>query len=166
MPTTLPVPLEFELPAGWQPAPPDRAGAPDVAFVALFHQPDPASGFDANITVDGAYRPDAATLEEIADESVRRMQEIAEGVAVTDRNEMGSAQAPGLTQKLSFRAVTEGHRRELVQSQVYLAVRDLDDPARRAVVRLALTAAAAQHDAVLGDFQQFVRTVRPATGTA
>ncbi|MCX5129755.1 hypothetical protein OOK25_39665, partial [Streptomyces sp. NBC_00347] len=53
MPTTLPVPIEFRLPEGWQPAPPDEVGAPGVAFVALHPQPD--SGFTANITIDGEY---------------------------------------------------------------------------------------------------------------
>ncbi|WP_416959958.1 hypothetical protein [Streptomyces sp. Agncl-13] len=38
------------------------------------------------------------------------------------------------------------------------------DGTRRELVQ-ALTATAAQHDAVLGDFQDFVRTVRPDTGT-
>lgn len=34
------------------------------------------------------------------------------------------------------------------------------------MIRLVLTATAAQHDTVLGDFQDFVRTVRADTGTA
>ncbi|MET7635708.1 hypothetical protein [Streptomyces sp. NPDC005078] len=38
------------------------------------------------------------------------------------------------------------------------------DPDKRVVIRLALTATAAQHDAVLADFQDFVRTVRPTPG--
>jgi hypothetical protein len=48
---------------------------------------------------------------------------------------------------------------------VYLSLTDVVDPHKRAVVRLALTATAAQHDAVLADFQEFLRTVRPDTGT-
>ncbi len=43
---------------------------------------------------------------------------------------------------------------------------DIAEPHRRAVIRLALTAATgSRHDAVMGEFQDFVRTVRPGTGT-
>jgi hypothetical protein len=162
MPTTLPVPIEFRLPEGWLAAPPDQVGASDVAFVALYPQSD--AGFTANITIDGEYRPDAATLEEIADASVQRMYEIAESVVVGHRNKVGSSDAPGLTQKLTFSAVAGGAPRDLVQFQVYLSMLDVRDPRKRAVIRLALTVTQQQYDAVLGDFQEFVRTVRPDTG--
>ncbi|MEU8889584.1 hypothetical protein [Streptomyces sp. NPDC048442] len=161
MPTTLPVPIEFRLPEGWRAVPPDDAGAPDVAFVALHPQPD--DGFTANITIDGAYRPDEATLEEIADGSLERMREVAESVVASDRHEVGSPEAPGLTQKLTFSAVSGGAPRELVQFQVYLSMLDVRDPKQRAVVRLALTVTQNQFGAVLGDFQEFLRTVRPDT---
>lgn len=164
MPATLPVPIEFRLPEGWLPAAlPDEAEDPDVAFAAVHPRPD--DGFTANITIDGEYRPDAATLPELADESVERLREAAESAVVTDRREVGSADAPALTQRLAVAAVAAGARRDLVQSQVYLSMRDVADPRRRAVIRLALTATAAQHDEVLGDFQDFVRTVRPETAT-
>ncbi|WP_308435261.1 hypothetical protein [Streptomyces minutiscleroticus] len=39
----------------------------------------------------------------------------------------------------------------------------MEDPRKRAVIRLMLTATAAQHDTVLHDFQAFVRTVGPDT---
>ena len=35
MVSELPVRIEFSLPEGWQATPPDEAGAPGVAFVAL-----------------------------------------------------------------------------------------------------------------------------------
>ncbi|MFI9585445.1 hypothetical protein ACIHCQ_27115 [Streptomyces sp. NPDC052236] len=164
MPTTLPVPIEFRLPEGWRAASPDEVGAPGVAFIALHPQPD--AGFTANITIDGEYRPDAATLDELADESVQRLREIAESVVVTSRREIGSAAAPGLTQRLTFSAVAGGVRRDLIQSHVYLSMLDVEDPHKRAVIRMVLTATATQHDSVLGDFQNFLRTVRPDTGAA
>lgn len=40
------------------------------------------------------------------------------------------------------------------------------DPRKRAVIRLVLTVTASQYPYVLGDFQDFVRPVRPDTGTA
>ncbi|MFD7163972.1 hypothetical protein [Streptomyces violascens] len=162
MPTTLPVPIEFRLPQGWQVAPPDEVGASDVAFIALYPHPD--AGFTANITIDGEYRPDSATLADIADASVQRLCEVADSVVVTSRREIGSTDAPGLTQRLSLSAVSGGVLRDLVQSHVYLSMLDVEDPHKRAVIRMVLTATATQHDSILGDFQDFLRTVRPDTG--
>lgn len=65
---------------------------------------------------------------------------------------------------MTFSAVAGDVRRDLVQSQVFLALVDIADPSRRAVLRLALTATAAQHDAVVDDFRSFVRSVRPDPG--
>jgi hypothetical protein len=79
---------------------------------------------------------------------------------------IGSAAAPGLTQRLTFSAVASGVRRDLVQSHVYLSMLDVEDPHKRAVIRMVLTATATQHDSILGDFQDFLRTVRPDTGAA
>jgi hypothetical protein len=162
MPTTLPVPIAFELPEGWRAAPPDDVGAPGAAFVALHPRPD--DGFTANITIDGEYRPDEATLPEIAHASAERLRQAATSVAVTGRREVGTADAPGFTQTLAVTAVAGGARRDLVQSQVYLSVLDGARPRRRAVIRLVLTVTASQHPAVVGDFQDFVRSVRPDTG--
>ncbi|WP_030843699.1 hypothetical protein [Streptomyces sp. NRRL F-4474] len=161
MPTTLPVPIEFRLPEGWLLAAPPDGGASDVAFAAVHPQAD--AGFSANITIDGGFLKDSVTLVEVADASLERLREIAASVVVVHRHEVGSADAPALTQRLSFSAVAGDARRNLVQSQVYLAIPDTEDPYRRAMIRLALTATAtaAQHDSVMGEFQDFVRTVRP-----
>ncbi|MFG2356620.1 hypothetical protein [Streptomyces sp. NPDC048521] len=56
-----------------------------------------------------------------------------------------------------------GVRRDLTQSQVYLGLLDTRDQRKQVVIRAYLTATAEQHDAVLADFQAFVRTVRPHT---
>ncbi|MFI1534247.1 hypothetical protein [Streptomyces anandii] len=162
MPTTLPVPIEFRLPEGWLPARPGEFDAAGVAFAAVHPQPD--AGFAANITIDGEVPPDASSLADLAEESVERLRKVAETVVLAHRREVGSADAPALTQRLTFSTVVNGRRRDLVQSHVYLSLLDVEDPHKRAVIRLALTATAAQHDAVLEEFQAFVRTVRPDTG--
>ncbi|MCX5405790.1 hypothetical protein OHA37_18080 [Streptomyces sp. NBC_00335] len=163
MPMTLPIPIEFRLPGGWLPAaPPDGVDVPGVAFAAVHPHPD--HGFTANITVAGEVPRDSATLAELADESAQRLREAARPVVVAHRREVGSADAPALTQRLIFSAVVGDVRHDLVQSQVFLTFPDVRDPHRRAMIRLALTATAAQHDEVLRDFQEFVRTVRPDTG--
>jgi uncharacterized membrane protein YeiH len=92
------------------------------------------------------------------------LRQAATSVAVTGRREVGTADAPGFTQTLAVTAVAGGARRDLVQSQVYLSVLDGARPRRRAVIRLVLTVTASQHPAVVGDFQDFVRSVRPDTG--
>ncbi|MET9701479.1 hypothetical protein ACIBCC_13480 [Streptomyces griseus] len=161
MTTTLPVPIAFALPDGWRAAPPDGVGAPGAAFVALHPHPD--AGFTANITVDGAFRPDPATLPEIADESVANLRGSAASVDVAERREVGSEDAPGLTQTLAISAIAGGVPRDLIQSQVYLSLLDVEDPGKRAVIRLILTVTAAQHGDVVEDFRDFVRTVRPDT---
>ncbi|MFI9721675.1 hypothetical protein ACIHFE_18790 [Streptomyces sp. NPDC052396] len=162
MPMTLPVPIEFSLPEGWLPLSPEGVEAQEVAFAAVYPHPD--AGFTPNICIDGAYRPDATTLADIADESVRQLREAVESVEVNVRRETGSADAPGLMQRLAISDVSGDVRRDLVQSQAYLTMADVTDPRKRVVIRLALTATKAQHDSVLGDFQDFVRTVRPHTG--
>lgn len=161
MTTTLPVPIAFELPDGWRATPPDGVGATGAAFVALHPHPD--AGFTANITIDGEFRLDAATIPEIADESVENLRRSAASVDIAERREVGSEDAPGLTQTLAVSVVAGGTLRNLVQSQVYLAMLDFTDPSKRAVIRLILTVTSTQHSAVIEDFRDFVRTVRPDT---
>ena len=163
MPTALPVPIEFELPEGWKAVPPDQVSAPGAAFVAVRLPPD--AGFTTNMTIDGEFRPDPATLSEIADESVRRLGQAVVAVTVADRREIGPPDAPGLMQSLTFSAAVDGVSRDLVQVQVYLSVLDVADSRKRAVIRLVLTCTASQHSTSLDDFQDFVRTVRPDRGT-
>ncbi|MDF3300955.1 hypothetical protein [Streptomyces tropicalis] len=162
MPTALPIPIYFDVPRGWQSAPPDEVGAPGAAFVAV-HPPADA-GFTANITIDGAYRPDTVTLPEIADESVAHLGGSVTSHMVIDRRETGSADAPGLTQTLALSIVVGGNRHDLVQSQVYISMVDVDDPRRRVVIRLTLTSTTSQHPGLLDDFRNLVRTIRPSEG--
>lgn len=164
MPSTLPVPIEFVLPDGWRPAAPDKVEELDVAFVAL--HPEGDASFTPNITIDGEYRPDTASLAAIADESVERMHHVAETVTLTARKEVGSGRAPGLMQELAFSAAPGGVRCDLVQTQVYLSMLDTEDERKRVVVRLALTATVHQYAPLSADFQDLVRTVRPDTPAA
>lgn len=159
MVTQLPVRIEFSLPEGWQAAPPDEVGAPGVAFVAL--HPASANGFTANLTIAGQFREPDLTMDAIADESVRRLSDTAGSVHVRKRTAVGSVEAPGITQVLDLELGAE-HPLQLVQCQVYVSLQDVHDPAKRAVLELVLTCTPAQLDAVFEDFQQFVRTVRPA----
>ncbi|WP_329573160.1 hypothetical protein [Streptomyces sp. NBC_01361] len=117
MPTTLPIPMEFRLPEGWLAAHPEGFDAAGVAFAAVHPRPD--AGFAATITIDGEVPPGVTTLADLANESVKRLREVAEPVVVAHRREDNPGDAPALTQRPTFSTVVEGARRDLVQSQVY-----------------------------------------------
>ncbi|MEV1019688.1 hypothetical protein [Streptomyces sp. NPDC050264] len=161
MPTPLPIPIDFRLPDGWVPARPETGETEEVAFAAVHPQPD--VGFAANITIAGEMLPEATTLADIADESVEHLREVVERVTVGRRREVGAADAPALTQRLAFSATVNGTHRDLVQTQAYMSLQDIENPAKRVMLRLALTATAAQHDDVLGEFQDFIRTIHSDT---
>ncbi|SOD82756.1 hypothetical protein [Streptomyces sp. Ag109_G2-15] len=166
MATTLPVKISFSLPDGWQAAPPDEVGAPGAAFVAL-HPASIDGGFTANITIAGQMRNDSATMWQIADESVPRLEQ-AGTVEVVKKSEVGTPDIPGLTdapgvvQNLRLHTTLKGEPLELLQSQVYLGMEDVRNTAKRAVIELVLTAKPSQMAEVLDDFKAFLRTVRPA----
>ncbi|THA24211.1 hypothetical protein E4198_05160 [Streptomyces sp. RKND-216] len=168
MPGTLPVPLTCELPQGWQAAPPDEAGAPQAALVAL-HLASKGEGFVPNITVTGRTRTDAAGLTRIAEESIRRLQEAVGTVHVVKRSEVGTSEAPGLVdtpgivQNLHIDATVNGQPMKLAQSQFFLILENEQRPNERAEIEIALTAKTEQLHEVLEGFQEFLRTVRPAS---
>ncbi|MCY0931882.1 hypothetical protein OTB20_38065 [Streptomyces sp. H27-H1] len=162
MPAPLPVPIEFRLPDGWLPARPDGLDTREVAFAAVHPHPD--DGYAASITIAGQHLTPEQNLAELADSAVQQLHDLADPVEVVSRIETGSPQAPVLIQRIHLTATAGTARRELVLSQVYLNLQDVTDHRRHAMIRLTLTATAAQHDTVLPEFQQFVRTVRPDTG--
>lgn len=157
MATTLPVPIEFTLPEGWQSATPEEVGAPGVAFIAL--HPESRDEFTANITVSGELRTDDALLTTIADEAVAHLEQGA-SVQLQNRTEVGSSDAPGLTQVLSLSTTVDESQLDLILSQVFLSIADADEPHKRAIIQMTLTARTTQFETVVGDFQQFVRTIR------
>jgi hypothetical protein len=168
MTATLPIKLSFSLPDGWQAAPPDEVGAPNVAFVAI-HPASIDGGFTANITISGTMRNDGASMSQIADEAVPRL---AQGgpVRVISKTDVGKPDIPGLTdspgvvQNVVLSTTLRGEPIELCQSQVYLGMEDIYNPAQRAMIEIVLTAKRNQLDRVLGDFQEFLSTVRPDNG--
>ncbi|MGW4289206.1 hypothetical protein ACWEIK_20025 [Streptomyces sp. NPDC004673] len=166
MTATLPVKISFSLPDGWEAAPPDAVGAPGAAFVAL-HPASVDDGFTANITIAGRMRNDSVTMWQIAGESVPRLGQ-AGTVEVVEKKEVGTPDIPGLTdspavvQDLRLHTTLRGEPLELLQSQVYLGIEDVKNPAKRAVIEFVLTAKPAQIGDVIEDFKTFLRSVRPA----
>lgn len=164
MVSQLPIRLNFKLPDGWQAAPPDEVGAPGVAFVAL--HPASSDGFTANLTIAGQFREPELSMEDIAQESVQRLEQSTGSVSVRQREGVGTAEAPGLTQVLDVLASVDNQPLPLVQCQVYISMADEQNPGLRVVVELVLTCKPTQLEDVFADFQQFVRTVRPAAAEA
>ncbi|ADD40382.1 hypothetical protein [Stackebrandtia nassauensis] len=159
MATNLPIPIEFSLPAGWRPAPPDEVGAPQAAFVALHPRPD--DGFTANITISGEFRPDAASLEAIADDALERVRAFATNVEVSKRKALGTESSPGFAQSVSMTVDVKGRTRDLVQRQLFMAYVDAEDSRKRVVLQLTLTATPGQLDEATTDFHAFIATVQP-----
>jgi hypothetical protein len=148
----MPFPIEFAIPPGWQAPNPGEEVSPLGTVVAV--RPEPG----AVIVADGGFRPDEASLPEIAEETVTALRAAGVGVDVLRREALGSSEAPGFAQIL----VTQDDR-ETVQCQAFLAVLDVEDNTKRVVLRLALTTPKEYVSALVGDFQRFLGTVAPVT---
>jgi hypothetical protein len=100
------------------------------------------------------------------DPAPEHLRQTTTSVEVTGRREIGSAEAPGLTQTLAVSAVVGGVPRSLIQSQDHLSMLDVAHPRKLSVIRLVLTDTAPQHPAVLDDLRDFAHTDRPDIGAA
>ncbi|MGC7097366.1 hypothetical protein ACPZ19_22045 [Amycolatopsis lurida] len=158
MPANLSFPIEFTMPPGWRTPPPREAESAAGTIVAV--RPERA----ATITSAGEFRPDGASLPEIADEAVAALRESDTRVDVLSRTEVGTPDSPGLAQILLVGGAEAGTQ-EVVQCQAFLAMPDVGGSSMRAVLRFVMTTTRQQVEALVGDFQQFLDTVRLATGS-
>lgn len=155
---TLPVPVTFRLPGPeWEPVAPESLGVQNAEFLAVRRNTDPA--YAPTITVSGGWRTDPATLDQVADESVARLQHESSDVELLRRRDLGSPQAPAVLQEIGFTAAAEGHSFDLRQVQAIFGLHDVADPARRVVVIHTLTCTFAQLDLVLPEFQAYLATL-------
>jgi hypothetical protein len=160
----LPVPLEFQLDAPpWESVPPASLGVENASFLAV--RRGLGDDYSPTISVSGDLRPDAATLEDIAEESLQLLRVQAEDVELVTRQDTGTEQAPSIMQAIGATATIDGRRHDLRQVQVLLSLLDADEPARRAVVILTLSCTFRQFDSVAPEFQAMVASVRPVTGS-
>jgi hypothetical protein len=148
-------PLSLTIPEGWRWVDPEQGGAPG-AQALLLHDAS-RTDFTANVTVTITYRPDGADIADVARESVDRLRRISEDVSVLRHTEIGTPEAPGVAQVVRLRV----DAKDLLQTQVHLALVDLADPLRRMIVQLMLTATPDQLDEVVPGFQALVSSVRP-----
>ncbi|GAA5111261.1 hypothetical protein [Haloechinothrix salitolerans] len=159
MASTIPVPIQFSLPEGWQSAPPDEVGAPDAAFVAL--RPPASNGFTPNITLSGELRGDDVPLAQVADEVIARLESSVGTVQLGRRKEVGSDDSPGLTQAVRMPITLEGRKQDVVQFQVFITMRDTSDASRKVVLHAVLSSTPDRFEAVIGEFQTFLSTIKP-----
>ncbi|MFC4785672.1 hypothetical protein ACT8ZV_14420 [Nocardioides sp. MAHUQ-72] len=158
MTTTLPVPIEFELPGPeWQPVVPESLGVENAAFLAV--RQVAGEDYRPTITISGDWRDDPATLTDIADESLAKIRVQAEQAELLERRVIESEHAPAVTQRLRAVATTESGTFELQQAQAVTGLVDVADPTRRVVVIYTLTCTADQMPVIGREFQQFMATV-------
>jgi hypothetical protein len=152
------VPLGFDVPEGWTPVDPASVGAAGVAFVLV--RPSPDGEFTPNVTIGVDRRSDDGGVADSARESLLRLESAMADVSLVDRQSIGDARSPGITQVVRLRPKPgpDGPGRELVQSQVHLTVPLGDAPHDRLVVELACTCLPEQTDAVVPAFQRLVAT--------
>jgi hypothetical protein len=161
MSATLPLPVQFELPGPeWSPTDPAAYGIENAAFVAARTPVSP--GYAPTLVISGDNRYDEASLREIAEESAALLGVETPHLRVLHREEVGSAEAPAITQLIGAGIEVDGERLDLVQLQVLTALLDVDDPRKRVVVIYKVTCLAADWGRVGREFQDFMRTVRPA----
>ncbi|TKG71752.1 hypothetical protein [Prauserella endophytica] len=153
MTTTMPFPIEFVIPDGWRAPSAREAETPD-GVVAAVH-PEQA----ATITAAGELMAGETGLPEIADHAIAMLRRSGARVEVLSRTEVGTPDSPGLAQILLVGP-------ETVQCQAFLAMVDVEDSRKRAVLRIVLTTSRDHVEALVGDFQRFLGTVRLATGEA
>lgn len=161
MSATLPIPVQFELPGPeWAPADPATLGIENAAFVAARSPLEP--GYTPTLVISGEERYDDASLRVIAEEAAALLTEETPHLKVLQREEVGSAKAPAITQLIGAGIEADGQRLDLVQLQVLTAILDVDDPRKRVVMIYKATCLAADWPQVGREFQDFMRTVRPA----
>lgn len=158
----LSVPLEYTLPPRWEQLDPETNGAPGSAMLALYEER--GETFTPSITIGIQRRTDDAGLQQVAEEAVARLAQVAQSVELVDRQEVGSGHAPGITQTLLLVTSFGGVTQELVQSQVHIEVPLVpptpgEVPTDRLAVELTGTSTREQASTVLRDFQAFVDSV-------
>jgi hypothetical protein len=158
--STLPVPVEFELPGPeWTPADPTAYGVTNAAFLAV--RTPLGDDYVPTLVISGDERFDPATIRDIAEEAVAVLAEQTPHLRILHREQVGADTAPAVTQLVAVGVEIDGRPLDLLQMQVITALVDLDDPRRRVVVIYKVTCLAEDWPRVGREFQDFMRTVRP-----
>jgi hypothetical protein len=106
-PSTLPVPIRFDLPDGWEPASGDMS---DAAFTAM-KRASHGRGVTPTIRLRGQFRDDGPVG--MADEFLHDLLESERDQVVASRRCRGSAEPPALIQTVSDCHIVDGATRQL-----------------------------------------------------
>lgn len=154
-----PIPIQFRMPNDeWVQSEPSELGLTNAVFVAVrrgFHD-----GYAPVLTVSGGWRTDAASFQQIADESLEVLEKDATDVELVKRTEVGTEHAPAIAQSLAGTATYEGRRLDLRRFQAITGIVDVNDPSKRFVIIYSLTCLYRQSEQMKDEFQELMNTVR------
>lgn len=154
----LPVPVRLQLPPQWERVDPTAWGVRNAALLAVRRGLD--DDYTPTIAVSGDWRTDGATVDQVADESVAKLQaEGASQVELVDRRRVGGDNAPAVLQTIGAVAEIDGRTFDLQQLQVVNVLVDVTHAERRIVLIYTLSCTYAQLAAMGREFQQLMATV-------
>ncbi|MGY0538596.1 hypothetical protein ACW14X_13840 [Nocardioides sp. YJ-D4] len=154
-----PFPMQFKMPNDeWVQSDPSELGLTNAAFVAV--RRGFSDGYAPVLTISGGWRTDAATFQQIADESLVVLEQDATDVELIKRTEVGTEHAPAIAQSLAGTATYEGRRLDLRRFQAITGLVDVNDPVKRFVTICSLTCLYRQSEQMKDEFQEFMRTVQ------
>ncbi len=157
--TALPLPMRIKLPNdSWEIVEPASLGVQNVALLAV-RRGLVEDDYTPTISVSGDWRTDGATLDDIAAESLAKVESEAEEVELLDRHETPSDSAPVVSQVIGAVIEVEGRRHDLRQLQQIRGYVDLDDPGRQAVVIHTLTCTYGQFDDMGREFTDYLASI-------
>lgn len=157
--SSIPVPIEFRLPTGWEQVDPEEWGVVNTPFMAV--RRGAPGDYVPVLTITGDWRLGYIDLTDIAEESVTVAQGQADEVKLLDRQDVGSERAPGIVQMLALKSTINAKPYQLRQGQVLSSLIDINDPSRRVVVLYTVTCTEDQFPVVGREFQAFMTTVKP-----
>ncbi|MFD7075950.1 hypothetical protein ACFV9G_17205 [Nocardioides sp. NPDC059952] len=154
-----PIPIQFRMPNDeWVQSDPSELGLTNAAFAAV--RRGFQDGYAPVLTVSGGWRTDAASFQQIADESLEVLEQDATDVELVKRTEVGRAHAPAIAQSLAGTATYEGRRLDLRRFQAITGIVDVNDPIKRFVIIYSLTCLYRQSEQMKDEFQEFMSTVQ------
>jgi hypothetical protein len=158
-PSTLPVPIRFDLPDGWEPVSGDMSDAAFTAMKTAAHD----LGVTPTIRLRGQFRDDGPVG--MADEFLRDLLESERDQVVASRRYRDSPEHPQLIQTVSDCHIVDGVPREVVNLQAYLPVGRSADQRGAAVVQAVLICGDNQVESMLDDFHSFLDSIAPESPT-
>jgi hypothetical protein len=161
----LPFPIAVQLPEGWTLVPPDAAGYPGAAYVAV-RDASTADPVATNIVVSGLGVHDVAV--DVAALAATTVAELQTKYAVTVLKADVALDGPArqAAHLLQIEYPAGASTTTLRQIRIVKAFRGADDPAAAAVVELVMTCPAEVFDEVGPEFAVVLASIAPPSRTS